>query len=116
QRTLSVIDSGLYLPSVANDPAVRHKSPDVLFCIFGDACNIKIMKGRAEILALLEYGAPAKARLEPFKAQLFEQATVIPDRKAPLFVVVSAVRGGCQTPDTSQKAVGASMTCFHPFL
>ena len=87
-------------------PAFAEQRVDAAGREAGDALEVEAREGAAERLALAEDGQPAQARLEPFEADLLEQAVVVGDRPAPLGVVVRAVLVRRRAPPAPRQTIG----------
>jgi hypothetical protein len=76
--------------------------------------SLEVFECAPERLALAQDRQPRQARLEAFEAQLLEQPAVVPDRKAPLAVVIVDVLGCGDAPEAARLAVGTGReTCGH---
>src|SRR5262249_41285780 len=104
-RATRVVDHGLDLTPMANNAFILQQARDVAFPVARDLVEVEAMEGGAEILALSEDGAPAQARLEPFEAELLEQAKVVLDRKAPLGVMIMRKLGRRSGPAAARLSV-----------
>ena len=67
----------------------------------GDPVEIEIGEGVSKTLAFSKDREPAESRLESLETQLFEEALIVFDRKAPFGVVVGLIVGMVATPDTA---------------
>ena len=71
-----IVDHSFDLAAVADDALVFEQACDVTFIEAGNAFEIEALKRCTEIFSLGKDGAPAQARLETLKTELFEQANV----------------------------------------
>ncbi len=83
---------GLDLAAVADDARVAEQPLDVARAHPRHAVEVEAVERVAERFALAQDREPGEPRLEPFEADLLEEAPVFADRKAPLLVVVGDVQ------------------------
>lgn len=69
--------------------------------------EVEAVERPPEVLALAQDRQPREAGLEAFETELFEEAPVVVDRKAPLGVVVGLVLGRGGAPEATDDAVVA---------
>ncbi|KAG1254721.1 hypothetical protein G6F68_010714 [Rhizopus microsporus] len=81
---------------------IAHQAFDVLFGVARHAFEVEIVEGLAKGLALAQDGDPGHARLKPFQADLFVQATVIGYRPPPFMVVIV---GHGRLPKAARRAL-----------
>src|SRR5690606_36351138 len=103
---LRVIDDGFDLAAMTDDPRVVEQPRDVAFGVARHTVEIEAMKGRAEVLALVEDGEPAQTRLKTLETQLLEQAAIVVDGESPFGIVITLVFGRGRAPRTAHFAVG----------
>src|SRR4026208_1029909 len=66
-----------------------------------DRVEVEVGERGAEVLALAEDRQPAQASLKPSETDLLEQASIVSDRLAPLFVVITDVERVGAAPPTA---------------
>src|SRR5690606_37475955 len=109
QRAGGIIDGGGDLAAMANDAGIAQQALDIGLAHGGDGGNVEAVEHRAETLALAQYGDPAQARLEAFKADLLEQPRIADDRPAPFMVVIMAVKRVVSGPGAARQGSGMGM-------
>src|SRR5690606_29883985 len=102
-----VVDRRLDLAAMTHDADIGQQPGDVAFVEARHRAVVEAGEGGPEVLALLQDGSPAQARLEAFETDLLEQAPVVADGEAPFGVVVAEIVGRGEAPAAAVPAVRA---------
>src|SRR5690606_6680418 len=103
----SVVDHRLDLAPMPHDARVAEEPLHVPLRVAGDALEIEVVKGAAEVLALGEDRPPAQPGLEPFEAELLEEPSIVHHGKSPFGVVVVEELGGGCAPAAARLPIGS---------
>lgn len=93
KKAFCVIDGRFDFETITDDILVLHK---LLHPCRGEASNflwIKVFKGFSQSLSFIQNDTPRKSRLETFEDEKLKDLAVIPNRDAPLSVVVAEREG-----------------------
>src|SRR5690606_27014947 len=85
-----------------HDARILQESLDVVVAESSHQLEVEPDERTPEVVALVQDGQPAKARLEALEADLLEQPPVVVDRKPPLVVVVVDVALVGATPPAAR--------------
>src|SRR5882762_4590553 len=88
KKAARVGDGRIDLRTIADDPSVRQEPPFVFCVITSYSFRVEAMQRPAVVLALGEDRVPRKPGLRTFQDEELEELAVVPDRHAPLLVVV----------------------------
>src|SRR6478609_9167836 len=99
---MRVGDGGLDLRAVAHDSGVCHQPVDVAFGVAGDAVDVEPVERATEVLPLTQDDQPRQATLERLEADPLEEGGGVPQRLAPLGVVIVAI----------ENEISRGQTCF----
>jgi hypothetical protein len=93
---------------VPHDAGIQQQALHICLAERCHLLSLKIGKCSPKILALVQNSQPAQTCLKTFEADFFEKPTLVIDRKAPLGVVVVAVRRCGLAPGA---AMGVGIVC-----
>jgi hypothetical protein len=91
QVTLGVFNRGLDFTAVADDAGVGEQARQVMRIVAGDLFRVEIVERAPIMVPLAQDGQPVEAGLRAFENQHLEQAAVVVNRYAPLFIVIELI-------------------------
>ena len=106
QHRAGVADGGVDLGPIADDPRIGQQSFAIRIGVRGDAFGIEAVERVAVALSLAEDGDPGQPCLGALEAQQLEQVPIVPDRHAPLRVVVGDVERIAPGPLAPDDPIG----------
>ena len=84
-------DGGLDLRAVAHDAGVGHQPRNVTLAVARDTLDIELVECAAEVVSLAQDDQPRQATLKRLEGDSLEQRLGVPQRLAPLGVVIVPV-------------------------
>jgi hypothetical protein len=102
------------LPAVPDDRRVGEQPLDVAAAELRDAVRLEPLERGSECVALSQDREPGEAGLEPLQAQALVEAPLVPDRTAPLLVVICVVGGVARLPAADERAQSTTSTWTTP--
>jgi hypothetical protein len=91
QESPGIFDRRLDLETIADDPGVFQKALNLFRIIASNPGGVKIIKRFPKFLPLPQDRQPGQAGLHSLKDQHFEQFSVVMNRNAPFFIMISDV-------------------------
>src|SRR2546426_11297846 len=89
EQRLRVADCRRDLHAIAHNPRIAEQARDIVLAVTGDFLEVEGVERPAVVLALVEDGVPAEARLGALEDEHLEEMAVVVRGHAPLFVVVA---------------------------
>jgi len=93
QEHARVVDGSFDLQAIANDSCVAHEACPVSVAVVGHCANVEIIVSGSEPGPFFQDRQPGQSGLIDLEEESFEEAIVIGDWKAVLFIVVGAMEG-----------------------
>jgi hypothetical protein len=106
QRGAGILDRGLDLGAIADDPLVGQQPLQVCVTEGRDAANLESGECGSEGLALAKDRQPREAGLERLQAEALIETSIVEDRAAPLAIVVADVLRRGSGPPATRAPVG----------
>ena len=88
KKCFGIVDRGLNLEPVTNNPRIRHEFRLLLHPVLGNQERVELIERLSIVFSLFENCGPTQPRLCSFKDQKLEEQSVIVNRNAPLGIVV----------------------------
>ena len=76
---------------MTNNPRIIKETGDIVLVVVRHTAEIEPVEGGAEVVPLAQDRDPRQTRLEPLKADLFEEPNVVDDGTTPFLVVILVV-------------------------
>ena len=88
KKCFGVPNGGIDLQTIADDAGVAEQFLNLALVVFCDLARIKVIKGRAVVLALPQNSLPTQPGLGAFENQKLEQRAIVMWGHAPLAIVI----------------------------